>query len=546
MAKAEAARLQDAGEDWWKRCVFYQIYPRSFQDSDGDGVGDLRGLITRLDHLEWLGVGAVWLSPIYRSPMRDFGYDIADHTAIDPVFGDLDDFDRLLDGLHARSIRLVLDVVPNHTSDQHPWFLESRRARSGPKRDWYVWADPAPDGGPPNNWLSRFGGSAWTLDEPTGQYFYHAFLKEQPDLNWHNATVRKAFAETLRFWLRRGVDGFRVDASAVLAEDPLLRNDPPNPNFKAGETPPPERFTRVFTDGRPETMGYLEEIRAVVDEFPDKVLLGEVQGGVERVGRFYGGERPRFHLPLNTLLLETVWDADSLAANIDRYLNAIPDQAWPVWVIGGHDKPRIASKLGPERARLAALLALTLPGAPIFYAGDEIGARNVPVPPEQVRDPFERLLPGYGLNRDPERAPLRWTAEPKGGFTTGEPWLPMGEPDANPNVAGQRVDPCSMLSLYRTLIRLRREEPALRGRAYQPRRSHGPVLIYDRGAESERLTVLVNLGDKPVEMDAAPGGLLLSTRLDRTDDDWACALRLRPCEGVVVRSRARTGKRAFP
>lgn len=250
--------------------------------------------------------------------MRDFGYDISDYTDVDPLFGTLADFDRLVEALHDRDIKLILDMVPNHTSDQHSCFVESRSSRDDPKRNWYVWADPGPNGGPPNNWLSRFGGSAWEWDARTGQYYCHAFLREQPDLNWHNPEVRLAFADVLRFWLRRGVDGFRVDASAVLAEDPLLRDEPPNPDF-GSETPPPEKFKRVFTDARPETMSYIEEMRAVVDEFSDRALLGEVQGGTGRIGQFYEGERPRFHLPLNFLLLDTDWDAPSLAAGIDQY-----------------------------------------------------------------------------------------------------------------------------------------------------------------------------------------------------------------------------------
>jgi len=262
--------------------------------------------------------------------MLDFGYDISSYTGIDPLFGTLDDFDRLVAALHERGIRLVLDLVPNHTSDQHPWFIASRSSRQDPKRDWYVWADPGPDGGPPNNWLSRFGGSAWEWDEATSQYYYHAFLREQPDLNWHNPAVRSAFADVLRFWLRRGVDGFRIDASAVLAEDSLLRDDPPNPDFDEN-IPPPERLRRIFTDARPETMAYIEDMRAVVDEFPDRLVLGEVQGGVDRIGQFYDNDRPRFHLPLNFILCDTSWDVASLAAAIDQYLNSIPDDAWPVW-----------------------------------------------------------------------------------------------------------------------------------------------------------------------------------------------------------------------
>jgi alpha-glucosidase len=322
---------------WWQRGVFYEIAPISFQDSDGDGKGDLCGLLQRLEYLEWLGVDVVWLTPVCVSPMLDFGYDIADFCAVDPIFGTLENFDRLVEGLHQRSLRLILDFVPNHTSDQHPWFKESRASRSNARRDWYVWADAGPDGGPPNNWLSRFGGSAWQRDDTTRQYYYHAFLPEQPDLNWRNVEVRQAMGDVMRFWLRRGVDGFRVDASAVLAEDSLLRDDPPDPDADE-HTPPPQRLKHIFSDDRPESIAYIEQLRAVLDEFPDRVLAGEVQGKTDRIGHFYGEATPRLHLPLNFALLDTPWDALSLQANIDAYLNSIPERAWPDWVIGGHDK----------------------------------------------------------------------------------------------------------------------------------------------------------------------------------------------------------------
>ncbi|RVG14649.1 alpha-amylase family glycosyl hydrolase [Sinorhizobium meliloti] len=524
----------DSRLEWWKCCSIYQIYPRSFQDSDGDGVGDLNGLLSRVDYLAWLGVGAVWLSPVYRSPMRDFGYDISDYTDVDPLFGTLTDFDRLVAALHERDIKLILDVVPNHTSDQHPWFVESRSSRDDPKRNWYVWADPDADGGPPNNWLSRFGGSAWEWDARTEQYYYHAFLQEQPDLNWRNPAVRFAFADVLRFWLRRGVDGFRVDASAVLAEDPLLRDEPPNPDFDS-KTPPPERFKRVFTDVRPETMSYIEEMRAMIEEFPDRALLGEVQGSIDRIGQFYDAERPRFHLPLNFLLLDTDWDATSLAAGIDQYINAIPDDAWPVWILGSHDKPRIATRIGIEQARIAAMLLFTLPGTPIFYAGDEIGMPNSVISSEEARDPFEALVPGYGLNRDPERAPMRWDGNEKAGFTSGEPWLPLGDHVKERNVAAQLSDDRSVLSLYRQLMALRQTEPTLHSGQFQPLRSQSQVLLFERCSDDRRLLIALNTttGSHTVALHDR-GMLRLSTHLDRLDEPVASQLHLRPNEGVVM------------
>lgn len=518
---------------WWQRAVIYEIAVVSFQDSDGDGKGDLAGLIDRLDYIQWLGVDALWLTPVYPSPMLDFGYDIADYCDVDPVYGSLRDFDRLVAEAHGRGIRLILDFVPNHTSDRHPWFVESRASRSNRRRDWYIWADPEPDGGPPNNWVSRFGGSAWQWDDGSAQYYYHSFLLEQPDLNWRNPELRAAMAEVLRFWLRRGVDGFRVDASAVLAKDPLLRDDPPNPDYN-DSLPPPQRLSHVFTDDRPEAMTRIEEIRRVVDEFDDRVLAGEVQGKTDRIGHFYDNAHPRLHLPLNFALIDSRWDAFSLQANIDAYLNALPKAGWPDWVIGGHDKRRIASKVGQPQARIVAMLLMTLPGTPILFAGDEIGMEQVDIPAAAVRDPFEKLVPGYGMGRDPERVPMRWDGSRHAGFTTGEPWLPMGPDVATRNVEWFQRDQRSLLSLYRRLIALRREQRALHAGDYRPIRSRNDILSYERVTTGARLLVALNLVHQPRRLDwSGEGKLLLSTCLDG-EREVKGPLLLREDEGVVV------------
>lgn len=538
-ANGEGSALKtrrSAGDSlWWQRAVIYEITPISFQDSNGDGKGDLPGLLDRIDYLHWLGVDAIWLTPVFRSPMLDLGYDIADFCAIDPLFGTLQDFDILVERLHGRDMRLILDFVPNHTSDRHPWFVESRASRTAPKRAWYVWADAGLDGGPPNNWLSRFGGSAWQWDEETEQYYYHSFLIEQPDLNWRNAEVRETMAEVLRFWLRRGVDGFRVDASAVLAEDNLLRDDPPNPDCR-DDTPPPQRLKRIFTDDRPESMHYLEEVRQVVDEFDDRVLAGEVQGKTDRIGHFYGGAKPRLHLPLNFALLDTPWDALSVQAHIDAYLNALPADAWPDWVIGGHDKRRVASKIGQAQARILAMLIMTLRGTPFLFAGDELGMEQVPIPPERVQDPFEKLVGGYGLNRDPARSPMRWDGSPAGGFTKGEPWLPMGADVAARNVAKLQADGRSLLWLYRRLIQVRRVERALVEGQYVPLRSRNDVLLYKRRWENQELLVALNTMEQPRMFESASAGvLLLSTYLDGEGTPLKKAVRLRGSEGMIIR-----------
>jgi alpha-glucosidase len=519
---------------WWQTAVFYEIAAISFQDSDADGKGDLPGLLSRLGYLEWLGVDAIWLTPIYPSPMLDFGYDIADFCAVDSMYGNLKDFDQLLSSLHTRGMRLILDFVPNHSSDQHLWFTESKASRTNSKADWYIWADAAENGGPPNNWLSRFGGSAWEWGEQRQQYYYHSFLVQQPDLNWRNAEVRSAMFDVLRFWLRRGVDGFRIDASAVLIKDDLLRDNPPDPEADE-DTPPPQRFKPVFTDDRPEAMVCIEQIREVLDEFDDRVLAGEVQGKTDRIGHFYDNNKPRLHLPLNFTLLDSAWDALSLQATIDAYFNAIPEQAWPDWVIGGHDKPRVASKIGQAQARILAMLLLTLRGTPFLFAGDEIGMEQVGIPHDRVVDPFEKLVGGYGLNRDPERTPMQWDDSLFGGFSSAVPWLPMGNTSER-NVRQQRSNPVSLLSLYHRLISLLRREPALRLGTHQPMRCGNDLITYERVLDETRIAVALNMVDEPrLWKWSGKGTLLLSSYLDREETAVDTSILLRNNEGLIVR-----------
>jgi alpha-glucosidase len=534
LAAELASKCADpARAEWWRQAVIYQVAPRSFQDSDGDGVGDLGGILKRLDHIAALGVDAVWLCPIYPTPNRDFGYDIRDHCAVEPRLGTLGELDRLIAELHARGLRLLLDFVPNHTADDHPWFQASRSSRDGPKRDWYVWRDPAADGGPPNNWLSRFGGSAWAWDAASGQYYYHAFLEAQPDLNWRNPQVRAAMCDVLRFWLARGVDGFRVDASAVLAEDDLLRDDPPNPEAD-DHTPPPERLKRTYSDDRPETLGYMEEIRSTLDEFPDRVLLAEVDVSSGDPGRFYGGARPRFHLPLNYGLLDSAWDADSLGAAIDSYLASVDGHGWPNWICGSHDKGRIASKLGLARARIAAMLLLTLPGTAILYAGDEIGMPDVEIPEDRLQDPFAWVTPDRRMGRDPHRAPMRWEPGDAAGFTTGSPWLPVGEIAPGGTAAEQAADPDSLLALWRRLIRFRKAALTAEDR-FAPRRHREGVLLFERSGPGGRHLIALNLSGARRVIDVGDRGQVrVATDAAREGGDVDGALELAADQGVVV------------
>jgi alpha-glucosidase len=525
--------VESSNERWWQRAVIYEIALISFQDSNDDGRGDLRGLLQRIGYLKWLGVDAVWLTPIQKSPMRDFGYDIADYCAVDPAFGSIEDFDRVLAALHDAGIRLILDLVPNHISSDHPWFVESCSSATCSRADWYLWSDAAANGGPPNNWLSRFGGSAWEWNEQRRQFYCHTFLAEQPDLNWRNEEVRQAIGEVMRFWLARGVDGFRVDASAVLIKDHLLRDNPASPDADHN-TPPPQRYDPVFNDDRPEAMGCIEMMRKILDEYDDRVLCGEVQGKTDRIGHFYGSESPRLHLPLNFALLDAQWNAFSLQAAIDSYFHALPEGAWPVWVIGAHDKQRIASKIGQKPARVLAMLLMTLKGTPFFYMGDEIGRERSKVPRARVQDPFEKLVPGLGLGRDPERTPIRWDRTPNGGFTRGEPWLPMDD-DGACNIEEQAGNARSILQLYRRLIELRRHRRCLVDGGYRPFRARNDVLSYERFLVDESISVGLNISGEPRLWNCeACGELLMSTHLDRDRETVMGPILLRANEGIVV------------
>ena len=519
---------------WWQSAVIYQIYPRSFQDSDDDGVGDLRGVHCRGAYLRDLGIDAVWLSPIFRSPMADLGYDICDYTDIDPLFGTLADFDELLATLHENRIKLLLDLVPNHTSDRHPWFLESRASRTGPKRDWYIWRDPAPGGGPPNNWLSNFGGSAWEFDHSTGQYYYHAFLAAQPDLNWRNPEVRRAMFDVMRFWLRRGVDGFRVDVIWHLMKDPEFRDNPPNPDWCPGR-PPHERLIPLHTTDLPEIHDVIAEMRRVLDEFPERLLIGEIYLPVERLVAYYGRDLGGVHLPFNFTLLRTAWTARNVARIIGEYEAALPPGGWPNWVLSNHDNPRVASRIGRDQARGAAMLLLTLRGTPTIYNGDEIGMRQVPIPLERIRDPLERNVPGLG--RDGARTPMQWDASDYAGFSHVEPWLPLADDFRHENVANQSGDATSLLNLHRNLIRLRRQRPALTCGTYRPIIAGGDLLLFVRECQRERLLVALNFGDQPLAVAFAGNGLrgtlLQSTFNDRDGEPIRGEVDLRPHEGAI-------------
>ncbi len=524
--------------------MIYQIYPRSFQDSDADGVGDLAGIESRLDYLAGLGIDAIWLSPIFPSPMADFGYDIADYCDIDPMFGDLAGFDRLLSAIHARGLRLLLDFVPNHSSDQHPWFIESRASRENPKRDWYIWRDPAPDDGPPNNWISDFGGSSWQWDEATGQYYLHAFLKSQPDLNWRNPEVREAMMSVLRFWLDRGVDGFRVDVLWHIIKAEGLPDNPINAHWTPDRTER-DRLIQLHSTDQPEAHAISAEFRALADSYGDRVLIGEICLPSDRLARWYGSpDRPQVHLPFNFQLIESAWEATALRRTIAAYEASLPRFGWPNWVIGSHDAPRIAARVGEAQARIAAMLLLTLRGTPTLYQGDEIGIGEVPIAPDQVRDPQDLRQPGLGIGRDRSRTPMPWDAAAFAGFSTVDPWLPLNEDWRVRNFAAQDRDSSSLLSLYRTLLALRRSHDALAIGDITLVDAAEDVLAYQREHAGECLLIALNLSHETraltLPTNASVEDVLASTLQPSLRQPSLRPLRpmdrtLAPDEGLVLR-----------
>jgi alpha-glucosidase len=527
---------------WWKRGVIYQVYPRSFQDGNGDGVGDLEGIRRRLDHFVDLGVDALWISPIYPSPMADFGYDVANYCDVDPRFGTLADFDALLGAAHARNLKVLLDFVPNHTSSQHPWFLESKSSRESPRRDFYLWRDPAADGGPPNNWISDFGGSAWEWDAATGQYYYHAFLKEQPDLNWRNPAVQSAMFDVLRFWFARGVDGFRIDVLWHLIKAADFPDNPVNPAYRPGMGEM-HRLLQAHSTDQPEVHDLAGAMRRIADSFGERVLIGEVYLPLDRLMHYYGGDTAGVHLPFNFQLIHAPWSARGLATLIADYEAALPHNAWPNWVLGNHDRPRVADRIGAAQARVAAMLLLTLRGTPTIYYGDELGIGHVDIPPARVQDPRELREPGLGLGRDPVRTPMAWDATPSAGFTTGTPWLPLHADWPTRNVEAMARDPRSPLALHRRLLELRRAHSVLAVGEITMLEGRDDVLAYVRGTGRDSLVVVLNLGaarqDFALPTWARGARVLLST-LDDETPVVGDRVALRPDEGVVLAPPSRS------
>ncbi len=532
---------------WWQRGVIYQIYPRSFQDSNSDGTGDLRGIIAQLDYLSWLGVEAVWLSPFYPSPMVDFGYDVSNYTGVDAIFGDLATFDELIQQAHRYGIKVIIDFVINHSSDEHPWFLESRSSRDASRRHWYIWADAKPGGTPPNNWVSHFGGSAWEWDAATGQYYLHSFDKRQPDLNWRNPEVQAAMFDVLRFWLEHEVDGFRIDAAHMIMKDPQLRDNPVNLS-RARAMPKPmgdyDAQLHIYDTGHPDAHGIYRVVRRLLDSYSvehPRVAIGEMHIPDRKVwASYYGANLDEMHMPFNFGLVSAAWNAQAMRQSVDALEAHLPPGAWPNNVLGNHDEPRIASRVGPAQARVAMLLLLTLRGASTLYYGDEIGMHDGDIPPERVYDPIEKNMPGLGLGRDPERTPMQWDSSPNAGFCPPgvEPWLPISADYKQINAAVEREDPHSLLTLTRRLIELRRSKLALTTGSYCAIEGvPDGCFVYLRQSSNQRYLIALNFSgnERTLKLpEMGNGDIVLSTYLDCEGPVDLALLRLRGDEGFVI------------
>ena len=539
------------GDRWWQSAVFYQIYPWSFQDSNGDGIGDLRGIASRLDYLRdgtsgSLGIDAIWLSPIYPSPMTDFGYDVSDYCNVDPRFGTLADFDALLREAHRRGIRVIMDLVLNHTSDQHPWFQDSRSSRDSQKADWYCWANGKSWFRRPSNWNARFGGSSWTWDSSRRQYYLHSFLRQQPDLNWQHRPVREAMWNVARFWLERGIDGFRLDAINWLGKDPRWPENPLRLGWR-GYTRQEHRYDR----DAPVTHEIMRELRQVVSDYPDAVLVGEAAADTPGgPAVFYGHGEDELHLVFDFRLMKSAWSADAFRRFLTDHLPAIPKGGWATIVFSNHDQPRHIDRYGSDgnadaRARAAALLLFTLPGTPFMYYGEELGMRNVKLRYRQLRDPYTKRFWPFRPGRDPARTPMQWDASLQAGFTAGEPWLPVAPSYRECNVVRETANPGSLLCLYKQLIALRRASSALAvGGCSLVRASPPECVMYERFGQSsdgtrERMLTVVNFSSREVELTLPPsarqGQWVLSTNVRAHLGPVSGHIRLASNEGRLAR-----------
>lgn len=531
--------MADQKSNWHQGGVIYQIYPRSFYDAKDTGVGNLQGIIDKLDYLggseDSLGVNAIWVSPIYTSPMADFGYDVANYTDIDPIFGNLNDFKLLVSEAHSRNIKVILDFVPNHSSDEHPWFIESQSSLDNPKRDWYVWRTPEPNGGPPNNWISNFGGSAWELSEQTQQYYLHSFLAKQPDLNWDNPDVREAIKSAMRFWLDLGVDGFRVDAVDWLSKDAGLRDDPASTSthHKISDY---HSLTHTYSRDGPHLFDRLNEMARVIAEYKDCFMIIEAHpetvNKIQGYLKYYKNVNPLLSAPFNFESIFLPWEASALREFIDNFQAGMQPDFTPIYTFGNHDESRVATRIGRAAARTSAMMQLTLPGLAFIYYGEELGMTDVPISDEQIRDPSAKA----GKGRDGQRTPMQWDDSEHAGFTKGSPWLPVSPDYPQINVHKQSQNPISSLNLYKELIHFRNQSIVLRKGAYRSINSDEGIFGYERSKGGSKLLILLNFNNvsKQININDLKGVILLSTYLDNKEMNVSEQITLRPNEGLIV------------
>ena len=544
-ASGQVKKIDTEGPEWWQHAVFYEVYPRSFADSNNDGIGDLKGITSKLDYLKQLGVDAIWITPCFPSPQVDFGYDVSDYENIDPMYGTLADFDELVSEAKKQGIRVILDFVVNHTSDQHKWFLDSRSSRTSAKRDWYIWRDGKGPNQPPNNWTSTFGGPAWTFDQHTGQWYYHYFYAEQPDLNWRNPAVREAMLDVTRFWYKRGVAGFRLDAVDSLFEDPNLKDNPVLPGKDKFGMP---KAQEIYNKKLPEVHDALRELRKVADEH-EAVLIGETwTKDVSELKQYYGEHNNELQMPMDLMLTEF----KQLSAPVFReHIGAVQSAGgWPVFVITNHDIPRSYTRWGDgthndDIAKMMAALYLTQRGSPIMYYGEEIGmANNDPKRKEDVQDPIGRRGWPQEKGRDGERTPMQWNGGPNAGFTKGKPWLPVSPSYQTHNVEAETKDPNSILNFYRQLLNLRRKEPALLHGDYLALSPDDPnVFTYLRRYKDEAIVVALNMSSLPqkVRLDLSSLGFsslkfqVLLTSLHKPPAEVANELPMEPYSAFIAK-----------
>ncbi len=486
--------------EWWKTCIIYQIYPRSFMDSNNDGIGDLKGIENKLDYLKKIGVDAIWISPFYPSPMHDFGYDISDYKGIHQIFGTMNDFEDLLSKSHKLGIKLIIDFVPNHTSDEHPWFVESRKSKNNPFRDFYIWRDPAPDGGPPNNWLSYFGGSAWEYDDQTKQYYLHQFVKQQPDLNYQNSKVLEEMLSVLDFWLAKGVDGIRVDVICNMWKNPEFPNEKLNRRWNGKF--PYERFERKYSSNTREVHDIIRRFREVLNRYSDRVMIGETYLPFRELIKYYGKNGDECHLPFNFHLLTTPWKASAVREVVDHFEDMLPNGCCPSYVLGNHDRQRLVTKVkSEEQSRVALFMLLTLRGTPTVYYGEEIGMKNVKIPLNMIQDPPALNMPEIAddVGRDPVRTPMQWSASSNAGFSAKgvKTWLPIDDDYKKINAEILFADSASILNMFSKLVKLRKKYQALNSGDYVSLKSISKnIYAYLRTYGTERFLIVLNFSKK--------------------------------------------------